>query len=382
MTPWLVKLMRPMINRTLTQGQRITQIDVQGSESIQRAIADGRGVLVTPNHSFHYDAYVMIEAAHRVGRPFHFLTAWQVFAMSNRYERFVLQRHGCFSINREAVDAQAFKTSVDILRQSPHPLVIYPEGDIYHSNERVTPFRDGAAAIAMSAAKKGPRPVVIIPAAVKSRYVKDPTESLERLMGRLEQTLYWRPRTGHPLHARIYQFAEGLLTLKELEYLGRSQAGSIVERVEQLKNSILTDLETKHSIPNKGGIIPERVKEIRRTVIKAAEDAGVDAVRRKQLADDMEDLFFIIQLFSYPGDYVAEKPSIERIAETLDKFEEDVLGAVYPEVRGERHVTVRFGEPIEVPTERDSRDAVASWTTRLESEVQKLLDQIDTSEKK
>ena len=39
----------------------------------------------------------------------------------------------------------------------------------------------------------------------------------------------------------------------------------------------------------------------------------------------MEDLFFVIQLYSYPGDYVAEKPSIERIAETLDKFEEDVL---------------------------------------------------------
>lgn len=377
MTPWLVRLLRPMINRTLTKSQRITNIDVQGTAGLKQAIADGRGVLITPNHSFHYDAYVMIETAHRVGRPFHFLTAWQVFAMSTRYEQFVLQRHGCFSINREGVDSQAFKTSVDILRESPHPLVIYPEGDIYHSNDRVTPFRDGAAAIAMSAAKKGPRPVVIVPAAVKSRYVKDPSESLERLMGRLEQTLHWRPRTGQPLHTRIYQFAEGLLALKELEYLGQAQSGTVVERVERLKTSLLTNLETKHAIPNKGGIVPERVKEIRRTVIKAAENPEVDPATREQLANDMEDLFFIIQLVSYPGDYVAAKPSIERVAETLDKFEEDVLRADYPEVRGERHVTVRFGDPIQVPTERDSRDAVAAWTTRLESEVQKLLDQID-----
>lgn len=92
----------------------------------------------------------------------------------------------------------------------------------------------------------------------------------------------------------------------------------------------------------------------------------------------MEDLFFIIQLCSYPGDYVAVKPSIERIAETLDKFEEDVLRTVYPETRGERHVTVLFGDPIEVPTEREGRDAVAVWTSRLESEVQTLLDRISS----
>jgi len=45
----------------------------------------------------------------------------------------------------------------------------------------------------------------------------------------------------------------------------------------------------------------------------------------------MDDLFFVIQLYSYPGDYVAERPVIERIAETLDKFEEDVLQATYPQ---------------------------------------------------
>ena len=167
MTPWLVRLWRPMINRELSRGQRIVELDIGGIEHVQRALADGAGVMVTPNHSFHYDSYVLIEAAHRCGRPFHFLTAWQVFAMSKWHEQQVLQWHGCFSINREAADLQAFKTSVEILRTDPHPLVIFPEGDIYHNNDRVTPFRDGAAAIAMSAAKKADRPVVCIPAALQ-----------------------------------------------------------------------------------------------------------------------------------------------------------------------------------------------------------------------
>src|SRR5688572_4775297 len=82
MTPWLVKLWRGSINRELTNGQKITQIDVQGMEHPQQALKEGCGVMVTPNHSFHYDSYVMIEAGHRVGQPFHFLCAWQVFAMS------------------------------------------------------------------------------------------------------------------------------------------------------------------------------------------------------------------------------------------------------------------------------------------------------------
>lgn len=96
-------------------------------------------------------------------------------------------------------------------------------------------------------------------------------------------------------------------------------------------------------------------------------------VERRQLERDMEDLFFVIQLYSYPGDYVAEKPSIERIAETLDKFEEDVLRVRYPTPRGTRHATVRFGEPIALSNEKAPREATAALTTQLEQRVQELL---------
>jgi hypothetical protein len=117
-------------------------------------------------------------------------------------------------------------------------------------------------------------------------------------------------------------------------------------------------------------------------VIKQVEQDGRPSEARQQLAHDMEDLFFVIQLYSYPGDYVAQQPSIERIAETLDKFEEDVLKADYPGIRGERRVVVRFGPPVEVPKERDSKSAVADWTDMLEGKVQELLDQINSENAK
>jgi hypothetical protein len=130
-------------------------------------------------------------------------------------------------------------------------------------------------------------------------------------------------------------------------------------------------------VANRGGIIPERVKEVRRAVIKALEQEGTSATAKSKLAADLDDLFFVIQLFSYPGDYVAERPTIERIAETLDKFEEDVLRADFPGIRGTRRAVVRFGEPIEVPKEREARDAVEKWTDLVESRVQGLLDEIN-----
>ncbi len=376
MTPWLVRLWRPLVNRELTRRQQIVELRVEGMEHVRAALTRNAGVLITANHSFHYDSYAMIEASHRVGRPFHYLTAWQVFQMSKPLERWFLQRHGCFSINREGTDLQAFKQSIDILRASPFPLVIFPEGDIYHVSDRLTPFRDGAAAIAMSAAKKATRPIVAVPCGLKATYLQDPTQRLEQLMSRLEEAILWRPRTDLPLVARLYRFAEGLLSLKEIEYLGGPQSGSLRERTQRLSEQLLARLELKHGLVRREAIVPERVKEIRRAVIKALDAPGLDEATRLALRGDLHDLFFVIQLFSYPGDYVAERPTIHRIAETLDKFEEDVLRVTYPAIHGQRRVTVRFGEPVEIPKSREQGLTVEGVTDLLEQRVQSIIDQL------
>ncbi len=376
LTPWIVRWMRPFIHRDLKK-QKIRKIEVRGMPAVQDALQQPAGIILIPNHSFHYDSYVLIETSHRLRRPFHFLTAWQVFEMGGRFDRWMLQRHGCFSINREGNDLQAFKTSVEILRSSPYPLVVFPEGDIYHHNDRISPFRDGAAAIALSAAKRSERPILAIPCAIKAFYLSDPMVELERLMTRLEESLHWKPLRQRGLSERIYRVAEGLLALKELEYLRQAQSGPMTERVRQLADAVLSRLEEKHEVQQIGDEIPERVKELRRAVIARSEQNTLSPEDRLVLDGDLEDLFFVIQLYSYPGDYVAERPVIERIAETLDKFEEDVLHAVYPGIRGERKVVVQFGDPISMPDGRNGKASVAEWTDRFEQNVQSLLDQIN-----
>ena len=90
----------------------------------------------------------------------------------------ILRWHGCFSVDREGTDMKAFRQATEVLQNSPHPLVIFPEGEVYHLNERTTPFREGAAAIALSAAKRAKRDVVCVPCAIKYEYLEDPRPNL------------------------------------------------------------------------------------------------------------------------------------------------------------------------------------------------------------
>jgi hypothetical protein len=82
----------------------------------------------------------------------------------------------------------------------------------------------------------------------------------------------------------------------------------------------------------------------------------------------------VLQLYSYPGDYISEKPSVERMAETIEKFEEDVDGMARP--KGQRRARVHFGQPIDLKQALGSgrpRTVAADVTTRLEEAIQQLM---------
>ncbi len=379
MSPWWVRACQLQRRRDLKVHQKIIRIDVEGTEHVRKSLDAGAGLLITPNHSFHYDSYVLIETAARFRRPFHFMTAWQVFAMADAFGRWSLQRHGCFSIDRESNDMQAFKQAVAILEKSPYPLVIFPEGDIYHSNDRITPFREGAAAIGLAASRRADRPIHVLPCALKTFYLDDPTPNLLRLVEKLEGRLYWRPAPHLSLVERIYRLADGVLALKELEHLGNSQSGSIPQRTKNLMETILARQESRFGRKGNVSSIPERVKELRQTLIERQTQCGGDLATRARLQADMEDLFFVIQLYSYPAEYVREKPTWERLAETLDKLEEDLLQKPYPGVRGRRRAAVVFGEPIVLPRERQKKDAVVQLTRELHQRVQNLINNLNES---
>jgi 1-acyl-sn-glycerol-3-phosphate acyltransferase len=366
--------LRPLRLRKQRNVVQIDDVDVVGAEIVRDQLNLGKGVMIMPNHSSHADPYVIYAAADRVETSLYIMATWHVFEGQSFFAQQALRLHGCFSVDREANDIGAFRLATDILREKKQPLVIFPEGEIYHCNERVTPFREGAAAIAVTAARKAKRPIVCIPCAIKYRYVDDPTETLLETMGRLEQSIFWRRQTELPLEERIYRFAEALLAVKELEYFRETRQGQLPERIRYLGEHILRGVEDRHALDGGNNATPERVKAARRVIIAKRSAEGVDKESIRILDQDLEDLFLVVQSFSYPGDYVVAKPTIERMAETLDKFEEDVLSQPTASIKARRRANVRFGEAIEVVGDRKIKGLTTTLTRQVEEQVQLMLD--------
>ncbi|MGC1273840.1 MAG: lysophospholipid acyltransferase family protein [Planctomycetaceae bacterium] len=358
----------------------LSEVEVRGAEHVREAMEDGCGVLITPNHPSHADPFALQEAADGLGTPLYFMTAWQVFAMTHRLGRQVLRRHGCFSVNREGHDLRAFRQAVEILEHRNHPLVIFPEGEVFHLNDRTMPFRRGAALAALSAARRSGRPVACVPCGITFEYVTDPTPRLLEVMDLLERRMSWTSRPGTPLIRRIERFAERMLSIKELEHFGETRHGAIQDRQAELLDTILMPLESRYGADGSGLTVPERVKRVRRLIIACSEAASDCEHRQFRLREDMDALFFVMQLFSYPADYLAGSPSLERLSETLDKFEEDVLGVPTATKRGVRRAVVSFGAPIQVGAFDSVPRAAQSLTRVLRSRVQELIDEIRTSQ--
>ena len=105
-------------------------------------------------------------------------------------------------------------------------------------------------------------------------------------------------------------------------------------------------IEGRYGLDPREAAIPERVKSIRRAAIDRLADLPPDDPAREQFLEDLDNVLLVVQGFKLPGRLRFRAAEHRRIAETLDKFEEDVLGALTATVRGTRKAIVTFSEPI------------------------------------
>jgi hypothetical protein len=120
-----------------------------------------------------------------------------------------------------------------------------------------------------------------------------------------------------------------------------------------------------------------RVKALRRELLETWLDEQKPDADRRTARAALDDVHLVLQLYSYPGNYLAEAPTLERMAETIEKFEEDLDGMAYP--KGRRRAKVVFGKPIDLSTHVEAtklRAATAKLTSRLESDIQGLMSEL------
>lgn len=360
---------------------KIAEVSIDRPESFGKQFAPGDGVLLAPNHSHDSDPHVMMQVGRRLERQLHFMAAWQIFRPHWGLDGWILKRMGAFSVDREGSDRRALHQAIEIL-STGRSLVVFPEGEVYRLNDRLTPLLDGVAFMALSAqrelAKTAPgRRVWIVPTAIRYRYVDDIRPEIEAAVARLEHSLRLKTPRGASLDERILHYGEFLLTIREKEKFGRSfeTAGALPERLALLTESLLERHETEYLKKSPSAeTVALRVKALRRRLFEIWTDEAAGAEARQQARDALDDVQLALQAYSYPGNYISEKPSIERMAETIEKLEEDLDGFARP--KGRRRARVLFGEPIDLSQADSSarpRIVAAETTDRLEAAIKELM---------
>jgi len=132
---------------------KIAEVAIDRPHEFGRQFAPGDGVLLAPNHSHDSDPHVMMQVGRRLGRQLHFMAAWQIFRPHWGLDGWILQRMGAFSVDREGCDRRALKQATEILTTG-RSLVVFPEGEVYRLNDRLTPLLDGVAFMALSAQRE------------------------------------------------------------------------------------------------------------------------------------------------------------------------------------------------------------------------------------
>jgi 1-acyl-sn-glycerol-3-phosphate acyltransferase len=372
----------PFRKRYLRSHYGVAEVAADQIEELYARFAPGDGVLLAPNHSYDGDPHVMMEVGCRANRRFYFLAAWQLFRGHRGIDGWILQRMGAFSVDREGVDRRAIRHAVEVLAGGD-TLVVFPEGEIYRLNGRLTPILEGVAFMACTAQREleesnSAARVWIVPTAIRYTFLEDIRPRLESTMDRLEARLTLKPQPGASLAQRILRFGEVLLTIKEKEVLGRSceNDGELPARLRGLTSSLLQRLESEHlgrTLDEE--TTPMRLKAVRRRMLETWTDENAPAEARQNARRALDEAHLVLQLYSYPGDYLTEDPSLERMAETIDKFEEDIEGVI--RAKGRRRAEVRFGEPLDMKQKLGAarpRAVVTEATEELEQAIQSLLD--------
>jgi hypothetical protein len=345
-------------------------------------VDDGQSVLVTPNHADHADPSLLVHVGRRYGLAFHFMAAREGFERS-WLRRFILQHSGAFSVDREGADRAAIRTAMHILRECRYPLVIFPEGEIYHHHEALDFLNEGVATILLRAAEKLPKGKrsYAVPTAIRISHDASVRETFTSRMDVLERRITWKPRPKRPIVDRIYDLGSALLAIKEEEFMGAAQPGGLVERIQRLQGYLIEQAEQKHGLRGGPDSIPLRIKALRHTIRQTLNGSKPSPSPEvvEGLYDDLERIFVAQQLYSYPGRYLSQHPTTDRIAETLFKLEEDILEVKqYP---ASRYAQIIFGEPIEVgrflqQRTVDSKTGVPPMTQLLRHDIMELMAQL------
>jgi 1-acyl-sn-glycerol-3-phosphate acyltransferase len=365
-----------IVDRYLKKHEGIESHELRGVDHFRESLRQGHSVLLAPNHCRYADPMVMGWVAKQADVLFYAMASWHLFEQS-KWMRWALRTMGAFSIYREGVDRQSLDVAVDILASGERPLVIFPEGTVFRTNDILQPLLDGVSFLARTAAKKRAKEnpnakVVIHPVAIKYVFRGNLAKTVEPVLATIEDRLTWRFSEDHDLLRRLQRAVLALLGLKEMEVIGHGNEGTIAERQQKLIDHLLDPLEVEWLGKKQSGAVVPRIKALRMKILPDMTTGQVSADERERRWKQLSDIYLSQQIFAYPPDYITQPTTPTRILETVERLEEDLTDR--SRVHRPIHAIVEVGEAIEVPLERGPRGEEDPVMVTLRERLQAQLD--------
>ena len=333
----------------------VVEHECRNMDRLRASIDAGHGIMLTPNHPRTADPIAMFHLCRETPVSMYTMASWHLFNQS-WFTTFMIRLMGAFSVNREGLDRKAVDYAIDVLVNGERPLLIFPSGVTSRINDRLMAFMDGPAFIARTAAKRREKKdagkVVVHPLAIKYLFKGDLEKTCKPVLDDIEKRLSWSPTPNVPLIDRIIRVGNALLTLKELEYEVKNDGSlTLRQRQDRMIDHLLHPLEEEWLGEHSTKGIQTRVKAIRMKIFPEMTRSGeLDESERERRWQHLAASYLAQQIACYPDNYIVEHPSVDRILETVEKFEEDLFGKC--RVHGQTKVIIDVGEAIEVSSKR------------------------------
>ncbi|MBW4431558.1 MAG: 1-acyl-sn-glycerol-3-phosphate acyltransferase [Pelatocladus maniniholoensis HA4357-MV3] len=399
---FLIAFRHPQATDPLCLGYLLSQL-------VPRLARQQRISLQHPTHAhFIYDRGITLWAGNQVG--------W------------IASRLGATPIQRGKADWTGLRLARDLFTNGRFPMAAAPEGATNGLSEIVNPLEPGIAQMGFWCAEdlqKAGRDeqVLIVPIGIQYSYVAAPWDAIANLLTQLESycglPLYqeissYTPSTSPPPHSfypRLLRLAERLLSLMEDFYtrfyhqkLPEIQTQSqdinelIATRLNTLLNIVLQVAENYFDLQPKGNfndrcrrveqagwnyIFREDYKDVK-SLSSLERDLGDRIAEEANLR--MWHMRLVESLVAVTGNYVQEKPTAERFAETTLLIWDVVTrirggNPFQPPLLGKQTAKITVGEPLSIseryPVYKGSRQgarlAVADFTKDLQDAMEGLI---------
>ena len=374
---WWPRFLQLFLRRGLRWEFGVVDIKCRGLERLRESLSAGHGVLLTPNHCRPCDPGVVCELCRQAGTTPLIMASWHLF-MQGRLKAFLLRRVGAFSVYREGLDRQALQAGIDILQQARRPLVIFPEGAITRTNDRLVALMEGPSFIAKAAAKRraeaaGGGQVVIHPVAIKYFSRRSGAGATFRL-GRYRAALVMAAEAeGRPVRAdlqgrRVAAVFEGIGVSRSTANGSDSRARRAADRSSPgTAGTRMAQRSPREDSPHTGQEAADRDS--------ARHGGGTDHGRRTRTpVGQLADMYLAQQMSHYPPEYIKSKPTPERMLETVERFEEDLTDVC--RVYSPMTAMVQVGKAIPVSPAREGRTREDPLMATLEARLRSMLEEL------